>query len=70
MKKYYGIGLMSGTSLDGLDIAYVQFTLDQGWSYEILACETVPYDASLYTNLHECYEYRAHEFQKFHHKYG
>jgi len=36
---------MSGTSLDGLDIAYCEFEKkDQSWSYRILNAETVPYD--------------------------
>lgn len=38
------IGVMSGSSLDGLDIAYCQFTKsEEGWKWEILACETFPY---------------------------
>ncbi len=35
---------MSGTSLDGFDMAYCVFREDEGrWSYEILAAETFPY---------------------------
>lgn len=44
MKEYYVIGLMSGTSLDGLDIAYCKFVKKQGWSYELIAIETYPYE--------------------------
>ena len=36
---------MSGTSLDGLDIAYCRFKNQGQWSYEILQFKTVPYDA-------------------------
>jgi len=41
---YKVIGLMSGSSLDGLDIAYVQLDEVRGkWEYQILAAECVPY---------------------------
>ncbi|MDW8333495.1 MAG: anhydro-N-acetylmuramic acid kinase, partial [Bacteroidia bacterium] len=43
--KYLGIGMMSGTSLDGLDLAAVEFVFDGGrWKAEITAAETVAYD--------------------------
>jgi len=34
---------MSGTSLDGLDIAYCHFTYDSIWNFEILQAETIPH---------------------------
>lgn len=43
MKSYYAIGLMSGTSLDGLDICYAKFTFSLRWEFEILATETIEY---------------------------
>ena len=46
MQEYIGLGLMSGTSRDGLDMAACRFREEQGrWQYEILAADTVPYDA-------------------------
>ena len=46
------IGLMSGTSCDGLDIAYCEFNYQlEKWSYKILASETLAYDASLLYKL-------------------
>lgn len=39
-----GIGLMSGTSLDGLDIAYCEFkSVGSDYQYKILNCKTVSY---------------------------
>lgn len=44
MEKYRAIGLMSGSSLDGLDIAYCEFALDNNhWSFKILKTDMVPY---------------------------
>jgi len=43
-KTYHVIGLMSGTSLDGLDIAYCELRLDNSrWEFSILEAVTVKY---------------------------
>lgn len=43
---------MSGTSLDGLDMAFCNFSLkDSQWSFEVLAAETVSYPPDLYDQL-------------------
>ncbi len=39
----YIIGLMSGTSLDGIDLVYVKFSKSDIKSFEILYSETIPY---------------------------
>ena len=42
--EYRAIGLMSGTSLDGVDLASCIFTFkDNCWSYQIEVAETFPY---------------------------
>ena len=42
---YNVIGLMSGTSLDGLDIAFCRFSVNNNeWNYEIVKAETIAYD--------------------------
>lgn len=47
MNTYKVIGLMSGTSLDGVDLAYCIFNEDQkSWSFEIIEAECIPYDGS------------------------
>jgi anhydro-N-acetylmuramic acid kinase len=45
MKIYKVIGIMSGTSLDGLDLAYCHLIYKNSkWSFEILQAETIEYD--------------------------
>jgi anhydro-N-acetylmuramic acid kinase len=42
--SYKVIGVMSGTSLDGIDLAYIHFTIkNQKWSFEILESTTISY---------------------------
>ena len=43
-KQYNVIGLMSGTSLDGVDLAFVNFYYDKSWQYQLRECQTIPYD--------------------------
>ena len=44
MKNYYVIGLMSGTSIDGVDLVYANFFYDKHWSFKILKSKTYEYD--------------------------
>lgn len=49
--KYNVIGVMSGTSLDGVDIVYVRFQLTKTWHFDIVAAETIPYTAEWHNTL-------------------
>ncbi len=44
METYKVIGVMSGTSLDGVDLAYCKFSYDNEWRFSILHADTIPYD--------------------------
>ena len=51
-ETYHIIGVMSGTSLDGIDLAHIVFTLKKGqWSYEILEAETIAYSSQWINQL-------------------
>lgn len=51
-KKYYVLGLMSGTSCDGLDICWCKFTKkEEGWKYKILQGKTYNYTLELQEKL-------------------
>lgn len=43
-ESYQVIGVMSGTSLDGIDLAHLYFDIKNGkWAFKISACETISY---------------------------
>ena len=45
------IGIMSGTSVDGLDMCYVSFPKNKIEEYEILNCTTLDYPTDLKNQL-------------------
>ena len=51
--KYRVIGLMSGTSLDGVDLAYVTFNFESSWQYELGICQTISYEENWLKELKE-----------------
>ena len=60
---YSVIGLMSGTSLDGLDVALCHFTENSGsWSYEILCACTFPYSEEWKSRLQNLENASAFEY--------
>jgi anhydro-N-acetylmuramic acid kinase len=52
METFKAIGIMSGTSLDGLDLAYSLFTNSMGtWGYDLIHTATIPYPRDLVKKL-------------------
>ncbi|MGZ3863047.1 MAG: anhydro-N-acetylmuramic acid kinase [Bacteroidia bacterium] len=69
--KYKVIGLMSGTSLDGLDIAYCEFALKgKKWSYKVLHAETVAYHKGGKDKLKNAHLATAEELCELHTDFG
>ena len=70
-KEYKVIGLMSGTSLDGLDIAYCRFVIDQStWTYDLIHAETIPYSEEWKEKLVQLETSDAMSFQQANIDYG
>jgi len=71
MSTFFAIGLMSGTSLDGLDICYAKFTqTNSGWNFEILYCETLPYSSDWESNLQNAVSLSSEELLNLNSEYG
>ena len=73
--EYTIIGLMSGTSLDGLDVACVHFwknnpSQDSGWLYEILCAEQIPYTSGWREKLRGAYYQTAEGIVALDAEYG
>lgn len=50
--NYNVIGVMSGTSLDGVDLAHINFEINSNkWTYKIYECETIPYSNEMILKL-------------------
>ena len=64
--SYRVLGVMSGTSLDGIDLAEcsLDFSEDEGWSYTIGIAETVPYPSGWIKTLQEAVNYPETQLQK------
>jgi anhydro-N-acetylmuramic acid kinase len=71
METYKVIGVMSGTSMDGLDLAYCEFEHNEGnWKYTIGAAETIPYNPTWITRLTELHKQPAFVLTKTDLYYG
>lgn len=68
---YNVIGLMSGSSLDGLDIAFVEFTEIAGkWKYEIKCAACIEYENDWINKLKNAIYFQAFDYQLLHIDFG
>lgn len=68
---YKAIGLMSGSSLDGLDIAFVELHENAGkWNYEIIKADCYPYPPEWIARLKTATTLDAFSYQLLHVDYG
>jgi anhydro-N-acetylmuramic acid kinase len=71
MKKYRVIGVMSGTSLDGLDIALCEFDKSNDyWKSKICQAETIPYQKEWTDKLWNAYHLSGYDLIKLDREFG
>jgi anhydro-N-acetylmuramic acid kinase len=71
MKTFRIIGMMSGTSLDGVDLAYCTFVeTNTGYTYSLGECETIPYPEGWMKGLISLPAASASEYAETHVAYG
>ena len=63
-ENYNVIGVMSGTSLDGVDLAYLKFNCTDQWTYEILQSETVAYPEKWVDQLKNAFHFSPLELEE------
>jgi anhydro-N-acetylmuramic acid kinase len=69
--EYRAIGLMSGSSLDGLDIAFVVFNETGGkWTYKMEASDCKPYSSEWMERLKGATALSARDYMQLHAHYG
>lgn len=69
--SYKVIGLMSGTSLDGLDLAYCHFEKKtENWTFSILETEHIAYNVAFKKQLKKSVTLDAIELLNFNNRYG
>ncbi len=69
--QQFATGVMSGTSLDGLDLAHCVFEeRDKKWAYRMLHAETIPYPAEWKTRLEEAPTLSGAQLVRLHAEYG
>ncbi len=69
-ESYQVIGVMSGTSLDGIDLAHLYFSNKNGnWTYKIGSCQTVPYNSEWLNKLKVAVHFTEKELQELNNEY-
>tara|TARA_B110000438_G_scaffold36042_1_gene35794 strand:+ start:16393 stop:17451 length:1059 start_codon:yes stop_codon:yes gene_type:complete len=65
LKRYMTLGIMSGTSCDGLDMAFCEFWIDKkGWNYKLKKTITIPYSRKWKNKLLNCNKIDSYKLEK------
>jgi anhydro-N-acetylmuramic acid kinase len=68
---YSVVGMMSGTSMDGMDLVFCRFNREKDqWHFQIEKAVTYDYSPEWTANLNQAYRLPASEFLELHNAYG
>ncbi|MDP2160026.1 MAG: anhydro-N-acetylmuramic acid kinase, partial [Flavobacterium sp.] len=69
-ESYQVLGVMSGTSLDGIDLAHVHFTVKNNkWNFSILETATIPYSENWLNKLKSAVNFSKNELVQLNEEY-
>lgn len=69
-KTYNVVGVMSGTSLDGVDLAHIQFTVENNkWRFQVFESETIGYSEEWVSRLKKAVDFSEEELKKLNLEY-
>ncbi|MCL7765326.1 anhydro-N-acetylmuramic acid kinase [Polaribacter sp. Z014] len=68
--EVFAIGLMSGTSLDGIDLVYVKFDKNNYQDFDILHSKTVSYSKKWKSTLQEAIHFSSDDLKELNLNYG
>ncbi len=68
--KISALGIMSGTSLDGVDLAFCRFNYSNKWQYEITEAQTIAYSSEWTNKLKNASSLGVNDFLLLHNEYG
>lgn len=70
-EKYAVVGMMSGTSMDGMDLVLCRFSRENGeWHFQIEKAVTYEYSTGWTSSLNQACHLQAEDFLQLHHTYG
>lgn len=67
---YSVVGIMSGTSVDGIDLCACKFTYDKQWTFKIVEAETVSYSSQWKSKLIEAENCSGRQLTQINCEYG
>ena len=68
--NWHVIGLMSGTSLDGVDLVYVKFSKKETYTFKILKKEAINYSEKWKNTLQDAFHISGEKLTKLDVDYG